>query len=80
MIWLVKRVIGDEGETYDVMRDGERVLGVSIKGNEDVGTYRAAALCLRANVIRRLEDPEPVFAVDAGDETAVSFVEMLNAA
>lgn len=46
---------------------------------DDVSSYRAAALMLRARVIGRWEDTQPVFAARADNIESVRFAEMLNA-
>ncbi len=79
-LWLIRRSTSEGVESYDVMRDDVRMLGIDLPDNSSVTEYRMAALMLRANVIRRLEDPAPVFSVDASDLEAGAFVGMLNAA
>ena len=77
-IWLVKHQA--DPPRYEILREGEYATGVDMPTTgEDIMAYWRAAQRIKANILRRFEDPEPKFAANANEPEALAFAEMLNA-
>jgi hypothetical protein len=78
--WLVRQSCDEQGvELYEVVKDGEALTSVAVHHDADAVSFHGAVRMLRARVIGRLEDPEPVFGFAPDNSDARDFVEMLNA-
>mgnify|MGYP000527663180 CR=1 FL=1 len=76
-VWIV--TFQADPPRYEVSRDGQYATGQTIPERADSLAYWRAAQAIKANVIRRYDDPEPVFAANSNEPEAVAFAEMLNA-
>jgi hypothetical protein len=74
--WLIR--FQPDPPVYEAHKDENTVARVEIKAHDTMAFWRAAQM-MRANIVRRFEDTEPVFAAHADDQEAVAFAEMLNA-
>lgn len=69
---------GVEVDRYELFVDDQYVTGVDVPASPDMDWYRIAAKRVRANLIARHDDPNPLFGAQPDEPSALVFAEMLN--
>jgi hypothetical protein len=70
---------GIEVQRYELFADDRYVTGLDIPAQVNMDWYRVAAMRVRANILNRHDDPEPIFGAAPDEQSAYAFAEMLNA-
>lgn len=70
---------GVEIERYELYRGEEYIDGIDMPKDPSHNWFWLATKRIRANLLRRHDDPTPQFGAYAEDQYALAFAEMLNA-
>lgn len=82
-LYTVKKIVernkrGVEVERYELFVGDQYVTGLDIPAQATMDWYRIAVKRVRANLISRHNDPNPIFGAPQGEQAALVFAEMLN--